>query len=66
MSGHTKEAREVSDLPSGHESSKHLIAAAAFMLEALELMVSTYEEGGWPDAAVTIARAAILKAKGIL
>ena len=34
------------------------------LLEVLELMVNTYEEGGWPSATIVIAKAAIAKAKG--
>lgn len=45
-------------------ANAHLIAAAPDLLEALDLMVSTHEEGGWPTATITIARAAIRKAKG--
>ena len=41
-----------------------LMAAAPDLLEALELMVTTHDEGGWPTATITIARAAIAKAKG--
>lgn len=35
----------------------------AELLEALDLMVSTHEDGGWPTATITIARAAIAKAR---
>ena len=41
-----------------------LIAAAPEMLEALELVVSTYEAGGWPSATIVVAKAAIAKATG--
>ena len=34
------------------------------LLEALELLVDTYEDGGWPSAAIVIAKAAIAKARG--
>ena len=34
------------------------------LLEALELVVSTHENGGWPSAAIVVARAAIAKARG--
>ena len=34
------------------------------LLEVLELMVNTHEEGGWPSATIVIAKAAIAKAKG--
>jgi hypothetical protein len=34
------------------------------LLEALELLVDTYEDGGWPSATIVIAKAAIAKAKG--
>lgn len=33
------------------------------LLEALELMIDTHDEGGWPTASITIARAAIAKVK---
>jgi hypothetical protein len=39
-------------------------SAAPELLEALELLVDTYEDGGWPSAAIVIAKAAIAKAKG--
>ena len=38
--------------------------AAPDLLEALELMVDTYDNGGWPSSTLVIARAAIAKAKG--
>ena len=38
--------------------------AAPDLLEALELMVDTYDNGGWPSSTLVIARAAIDKAKG--
>ena len=41
-----------------------LIVAAPEMLEALELVVSTYEAGGWPSATLVVAKAAIAKATG--
>jgi hypothetical protein len=40
------------------------ISAAPELLEALELMVNTYEEGGWPSATIVVAKAAIAKARG--
>lgn len=40
-----------------------LIAAAPDLLEALELMVDTYDNGGWPSSTLIIARAAIAKAR---
>ena len=46
------------------EEDARLIAAAPELLEALELMIDTHDEGGWPTASITIARAAIAKAKG--
>ena len=50
----------------GLDSGKHarLIAAAPALLEALELMVDTYDNGGWPSSTLVIARAAIAKARG--
>ena len=33
------------------------------LLEALELVVQTHDQGGWPTAAITIARAAIAAAR---
>jgi hypothetical protein len=33
------------------------------LLEVLELLVDTYEDGGWPSATIVIAKAAIAKAK---
>ena len=46
------------------EANTRLIAAAPEMLEALELVVSTYEAGGWPSATIVVAKAAIAKATG--
>jgi len=40
------------------------ISAAPELLEVLELLVDTYEDGGWPSATIVIAKAAIAKAKG--
>lgn len=36
-----------------------LEAVNARLREALELMVTTHDEGGWPTATITIARAAL-------
>ncbi len=47
------------------EANARLIASAPELLEALELVISTYEEGGWPGATMTIVRAAVSKAKGV-
>lgn len=41
-----------------------LIAAAPELLEALQLVVDTAENGGWPSAALVIAKATIAKARG--
>lgn len=41
-----------------------LIAAAPDLLEALQLVVDTAENGGWPSAALVIAKATIAKARG--
>lgn len=46
------------------ESIRRLSKINAELLEALELMVDTHGEGGWPTASITIARAAIAKARG--
>ena len=46
------------------DANAKLIAAAPELLEALELMIDTHDEGGWPTASIAIARAAIAKAKG--
>lgn len=46
------------------QANARLIAAAPDLLEALELMVDTYDNGGWPSSTLVIARAAIAKAKG--
>ena len=40
-----------------------LIAAAPDMLDALKLVVDTFEDGGWPSATIVIAKAAIAKAE---
>jgi hypothetical protein len=51
-----------------HDSAKdnaNLIAAAPELLEALELVVGTYDEGGWPSATIVIAKAALKKARGV-
>ena len=56
---------EVRDCGSGlQEANAKLIAAAPELLEALDLMVSTATDGGWPTASIVIARAAIVKAIG--
>ena len=44
--------------------AEHGLDLAEELLEALELLVDTYEDGGWPSAAIVIAKAAIAKAKG--
>lgn len=44
-------------------ANARLIAAAPDLLEALELMVNTHDDGGWPSSTLVIARAAIAKAK---
>lgn len=46
------------------EANARLIAAAPDLLDALELMIDTHDEGGWPTASITIARAAIAKVTG--
>lgn len=46
------------------QANARLIAAAPDLLEALKLMVDTYDNGGWPSSTLVIARAAIDKAKG--
>ena len=64
--GHNKEVifHESDKRLPGVLADARLIAAAPDLLEALELMVTTHDEGGWPTATITIARAAIAKAKG--
>jgi len=42
----------------------HGLDLAEELLEALELLVDTYEDGGWRSSAIPIAKAAIAKAKG--
>lgn len=37
----------------------HVAELVEALMEALELMVTTHDEGGWPTAAITIARAAL-------
>ena len=34
------------------------------LVEALELMIDTHENGGWPEATVIVARAALAKHRG--
>ena len=46
------------------EANANLIAAAPDMLDALKLVVDTFENGGWPSATIVIAKAAIAKAEG--
>ena len=41
-----------------------LIAAAPDLLDALQLVVETAENGGWPSAALVVAKGAIAKAVG--
>lgn len=56
---------EVRDCGSGDVmANASLIAAAPDLLEALQLVVDTTENGGWPSAALVIAKAAIAKAMG--
>lgn len=56
---------EVRDCGSGNvEANARLIAAAPELLEALQLVVDTAENGGWPSAVLVITKAAIAKAKG--
>lgn len=45
-------------------ANANLIAAAPDMLDALKLVVDTFENGGWPSATIVIAKAAIAKAEG--
>lgn len=46
------------------QANAHLIAAAPELFEALNLMVTTHDEGGWPTATIMIARAALAKSRG--
>ena len=46
------------------DADARIIPAAPELLEALDLMVSTATDGGWPKASIVIAQAAIAKAKG--
>jgi hypothetical protein len=46
------------------EANARLISAAPDLLDALDLMVTTHDEGGWPSANIVIARAAIARARG--
>jgi hypothetical protein len=46
------------------QANARLIAAAPELLDALELVVGTYDEGGWPSATIVIAKAALEKARG--
>ncbi|MGL6052620.1 MAG: hypothetical protein ACRC16_22010 [Aeromonas salmonicida] len=41
-----------------------LLAINADLYEALELLVDTNDNGGWPSAAIVVARAALAKARG--
>lgn len=50
--------------PSERQANAQLIHAAPEMLEALELVVSTHESGGWPSAAIEVAKSTIAKATG--
>lgn len=47
------------------KANARLIASAPELFDALELMIDTHDEGGWPTASITIARAAIAKATGV-
>lgn len=56
---------EVRDCGSGCvEANGRLIASAPDLLDALQLVVDTTENGGWPSAVLVIAKAAIAKARG--
>ena len=46
------------------ECDASLISAAPDLLDALQLVVDTAENGGWPSAVLVIAKAAIAKAVG--
>ena len=46
------------------KADAHLIAAAPELLDALNLVVDTYDNGGWPSATIVIAKGAIAKATG--
>lgn len=45
------------------EANASLIAAAPEMLDALKLVVDTFENGGWPSATIVVAKAVIAKAE---
>ena len=56
---------EVRDCGSGDvHANGRLISAAPDLLEALQLVVDTAENGGWPSAALVVAKGAIAKATG--
>lgn len=44
------------------EANARLIAAAPELLDALRLVVDTAENGGWPGAAIVVAKRAIERA----
>lgn len=46
------------------EANARIISAAPDLLDALELVISTHDNGGWPSATMVVAQAAINKAKG--
>ena len=46
------------------EANTTLASAAPDLYDALELLVDTNDSGGWPSAAIVIARAALAKARG--
>lgn len=65
QSRHTEYAKRTQSVMAMYrEELKRIGTLNSELLEALELMIDTHDEGGWPTASITIARAAIAKAKG--
>ena len=62
--GYYAEVRRFTSNTKQVEANANLIAAAPELYEALELLVVTNDNGGWPSAALVIARAALEKARG--
>ena len=62
--GYYAEVRRFTPNANQVEANAKLIAAAPDLYDALELLVDTNDSGGWPSAAIVIARAALAKARG--
>lgn len=56
-------ARRIASVPDLEAAVIAQDALIKELSEALELVIGTYEEGGWPSATITISKAIVAKAK---